>query len=119
MSNSLREQQLDALKNADLYIDNLVEGMMQCVKCLSDSNLKEGYELIVTITEGLQWVYEVVELTKPILTEAIEEIELNERLNELVEALENEDLMLISDLYEYEIIPLLKGWQGIIKNSLL
>ncbi|MCS4472017.1 hypothetical protein JQ036_17840 [Clostridium botulinum] len=45
--------------------------------------------------------------------------ELNNKLEEIVEAIEFQDFILVGDLFEYEILPEVESMEEIINKSLL
>ncbi|WP_069650363.1 hypothetical protein [Caloranaerobacter ferrireducens] len=104
----------EALETLYDYSFRLIDGINAAVEDFREQREDKGLEILPQIIEGLQWAIEVVFRTKYVLQEyeiEIEEEEIKDLLNELLDAVENQDYVLISDLLEYEIIELLKEWQ--------
>ncbi len=117
MKEELKEQQFEALQTANEYIENLIKGIEDCIKYLRADRVDEGANLIPLIVEGIQWIYDVVRLTKDVQKDEIDEKEIENKFEELVEAIENQDFVLIADLFEYEILPVLNSWKAYINSS--
>lgn len=93
------------------YIPKLLKAVSNIVYNMQSGNEGEGISLMPNILEGLQWVIEAVHgmqqhgylinIDIPVMTE---------RLRELQEALEIRDYVLIADIFEYEVSPLLENW---------
>ncbi|MEY7998805.1 hypothetical protein AB8U03_01110 [Clostridium sp. Mt-5] len=108
----------EALKTADEYMDNLKSGISSAVEKFQSGEENSALQIIPLVIDGLQWIVQVVTLTKDIQKGEIDLFEFNKKLNEVVEAIENEDYVLIGDLFEYEIIPSLENMHIIIKKSI-
>ncbi len=103
------------------YIPVLCQGLRQSAQMLQETNLGEGIKLFQESIDGLSWVTQVLSgadiyLFKndelnfygTIYQEAIGRF--SEIVNELMIAWKNEDYILISDLLEYELIPVVEEW---------
>lgn len=104
----------EALESLYDYSFRLIDGINVVVEDFRQQREDKGLKILPQIIEGLQWAIEVVFRTKYVFKEygiEIEEEEIKNLLNELLDAVENQDYVLISDLLEYEIIELLKKWQ--------
>jgi hypothetical protein len=108
----------DLLNSTGKYITRLKDGILKCSKHFQSGQINEGAESVLSIIEGLQWLIDAVTLTVDIQKEPIYSSEINEMLNEIVKAFQNEDYILVGDLFEYEIIPVLNKWDKIINISL-
>lgn len=114
------EDKLEVLRDAYNYIDNLKKGIEDLSERINKGNEEKGLTLIPLISDGLEWVTKVIELTKDVQKEEVSTGDLNEKLKEIIEAIDNEDYILVGDLFNYEIIPILdeiKGKIGIIVNN--
>ncbi|MGK0469235.1 hypothetical protein [Clostridium sp.] len=105
-------EQFETLQSVKEYMVNLINGIGKAVEYFQAGEDRKGYELISPITEGIQWMSEALMLTKDIHHQDIELQAMNEKLKEIVEALENEDFILIGDLFEYELKPILVDIQN-------
>lgn len=104
-------EEIDALISAYNYINNIKDSLISLIYYIDSDNYGKSIELINTISEGMELVVNIIRLTENIHNGNIDFIELNNRLLELVEALENEDYILVRDLFEYEIFNTLIGIQ--------
>jgi|GEM_PF-1989663 len=112
------EKVKEVIINCNEYIDKLKEdGILKLINGIQGGNEEESLTLIPLIADGLQWVIEVVEKTKDMQIEKININKLLENLEEINTALENEDYILMSDIFEFEIFEELNSIQKLlIKN---
>jgi lipopolysaccharide biosynthesis regulator YciM len=92
------------------YMNKLNAGILTAAQYFQNGNYYEALDLTVQITEGLQWVIQVINLNKELYNEESQIEELNEKLNEALEAFQNQDYILIGDLFEYEISPIIENY---------
>lgn len=114
----MMNEQIAALKSADEYLVNLSEGISNVAGFINDGKIEEACGLIPAIAEGLDWIMKVVVLTKEVQKEEILTNDIHEYLDGIVEALESEDYILVGDLFNYEILPILYRIHGQIKEIL-
>lgn len=112
------DEKIDILVTASEYIKKLNSAIITLTEYFQSGDYSKGSALTVDIAEGLKWVLDVVILTKDIQKENIEIDEINEKLNEIVIAFENEDYILIGDLFQYEIYPLLEDIKEKINKTI-
>jgi hypothetical protein len=80
---------------------------------------------MLDLIEGLDWLVKAIEGTKDLQGEhAIDISIINPIFSQLIEAYENLDYVFISDLLEYEVVPIVSGWknqlqkvEGVIENG--
>lgn len=114
------ENKMEALSDAYNYIDNLKNGIGDLSNAINSGDEKKGVKLIPLISDGIEWLTQVIRLTNDIYKEDVFIGNLNEKLKEIIEALDNEDYILVGDLFIYEISPILdeiKGNIGKLINS--
>lgn len=99
--------QIKALQTADEYLVRLKSGVNDVVDLINDDKNEEACELIPLISEGLDWLIKVIILTKESQKDEILISDSSEHLNEIVEGLDSKDYMLVGDLFNYEILPIL------------
>ena len=104
----MNNEQLEALKTADEYLYNLKDGVKKVSQYIDEGREQEGINLIPLVADGLKWLIDAVQATTDVQKEKIETENMNEFLGEIVEALENEDYILVGDLFNYEIHPILE-----------
>lgn len=100
-------EKMEALVTANEYMNNLKNGVNMLVNYIQGGEENKGISLIPDIADGISWVVEVMKLTKDVHKQEIDVLMIDEKLNEVVEAIENEDFILVGDLFEYEILPIL------------
>ena len=104
----MNTEQLEALKTADVYMDNLKGGIINIAEAIQEGKEQEAINIIPQVVDGMQWIIDVIELTKSVQKEKIKLEEINEHIEEMIEAFENEDFSLVGDLFNYEILPILE-----------
>ena len=112
------QQKLEALQEANEYMQRLIKGSCTTITYLKQGNLTEGYRLLSQIADGLEWLGDIFILTNDIQKEKVDANDLQEIINEIVDAMENEDTGLIADLIEYEMIAKVEGWIGQVNSTL-
>lgn len=110
------EQQIEALKTAYEYINNLKQGINTLVQYLQEENERKACEMIPLVADGIEWVTQVVRLTGDVHKGEISCKEITKKLGEIVEALDSEDYVLVNDLFYYEISPILEEIQSQIRE---
>ncbi|BFN05020.1 hypothetical protein [Clostridium tetani] len=105
------EQKLEALETAKNYIDNLKEAIDSIFNYISEGKENNALDLIPDFAEGIEWLSQILVLTKEVHKKDLNIDGLNDILNEVVEAIENEDYILVGDLFKYEIYEILDQTQ--------
>jgi hypothetical protein len=113
------EEKIEALKTADEYIDNLKNGIENLVNKINSGEEHNGVSLIPTMVDGLDWLVNIIKLTSDLHNGTISTENINEILAQIIEALENEDYVLIGDLFNYEFLPILENIQVSIRKITL
>lgn len=106
------EQKLEALETAKNYINNLKEAIDKIYNHILEDKENNALALIPDFAEGVEWLSQVLVLTKDVHKKDLNMDGLNDILNEIVEAIENEDYILVGDLFKYEIYELLDEVQS-------
>jgi len=106
MNNEVKE----VLETAYEYMNKLNGGVLTAAKYFQNGNYRDALDLTIQITEGIEWTIKVINLNKNLYTEEERIQELNEKLKETLEAFENGDYVLIGDLFEYEISPIIENY---------
>ena len=110
------ELKRETLEMANEYMNNLFSGVKHSVELLYSGNESEGFSLIPSICEGIQWVTEVLALTK---NEDLDLVNiLYGKLEEIIESFENKDYILVADLLNYELLSVLQDIQLYIEEKL-
>jgi hypothetical protein len=104
-------EKIEVLKTAFEYIGKLIDGIHTAVTKYQGGYESEGTKWTVQIADGLNWLIEALTLTADAQIEKIDISLLNPYLLEVNEALENTDYVLLADLLNYEILPILEEWE--------
>lgn len=107
---------LQLIENIKILISNLEDLIKETYEQFQSGRELEGMENMPELIDGLQYCIENIVINKEILEYDINIQEVNERLRELMNALENEDNVLIADILQYEIYIMVNEWGNFIKN---
>lgn len=86
------------------YLTNLPEGCQSIAKAFSDLRIEDGYDLIMSFTEGIEWLQSV----RQRIPVDFPELELKEALQQLLYELECQNFMLIISLFSKKIPEIIK-----------
>lgn len=111
-------EKVDTLQTVSEYMVNLITGIEKAVEYFQSGEERKGCELISPITEGIQWMSDALTATKHMHKQDIDLNDMNGKLSDIVEALVNEDYILIGDLFQYELIPLIEDIQSNLNKIL-
>lgn len=103
-----KKEILSTLKN---YLTGFIPGVEDIINLFRIGKEAEALSFMKDAIDGLQWIYDAVVLTQDIQVKKIEVSSIGPFFVEMVDALESMDYILLGDLLEYEIIPILKQWQ--------
>ncbi|OIJ22370.1 hypothetical protein BKP45_06970 [Anaerobacillus alkalidiazotrophicus] len=107
---------LETLKE---YLPKLVGASEEIASQLQSGKDVEAIELLQQFLEGLNWVVSVfIHLKKIGYDLGLNSEQLNEFLIQIEKALISKDNVLIADLFEYEISPILSLWLEKVENNL-
>lgn len=96
----------DIIMTFNEYLVKVPAGCVYIEEQLRTDNLKTGLDTIKDFSEGLLWMIEVVEsLRKNGVNIEFDLNAITEFLLEINEALMNNDIYLVADLFAYEIKP--------------
>lgn len=99
------KEKIEALTTASEYIERLEKGIEDISYYMEIENEVEACRIISDATEGIQWLLDVIRLTEDVHNKQLSTEKIEENLVEIVEALENEDYILVGDLFNYELLP--------------
>lgn len=112
-------EQIEALNTANEYLDNLKNGIKEVVLYIENEEEEKACSMIPLIADGIDWIMKVVNLTSDVHKGRIQLNGIEDKINELADALENEDYILVGDLFHYEILPVLEKAHDDIKEVIL
>ena len=98
------------------------EGSRQIAQLFRQADDAEALEMLQDLLEVTREFLGMVgllryEYTSPGTDSISDRIEtISSLLGEMIEVLENEDWILLADLLEYEFLPTVKDWEGVIRN---
>lgn len=103
---------VETLETCKEYLPKLIEGINKAVELLQKGEEQEGMGLLVPIFEGMEWITSaVVRLQGFGIGSSIALNELTDHFGELEQSLGFKDFTTVTDLFQYEIIPVLERWQ--------
>ncbi len=112
----LENQKKELVVSLKEYLERFIPGTQKAVKWLQQGEEQKALEAIVDIAEGLEWISEAISLTQELYSSVLETDKINDFLIQLNQALEESDTVLIADILEYEIIPIIEEWNKVINK---
>ncbi|WP_456273260.1 hypothetical protein [Bacillus sp. AK031] len=102
---------METIKSIKEYIPKMVNGCKQTVEDLQEGNEANALQLVPHIIEGLDWIVQALAgIQKNGLLLNIDFNELNSHLGEMLSSLEINDYVLLADIIDYELVPILNDW---------
>lgn len=96
----------ELIEDYNEYLKKVYPGCKKIVINFSEEKLYEALQMILDFSEGMLWIESISNHLKNegiIVSLDIEKIK--EYLLEINEGLENQDFLLVSDIFEYELMP--------------
>ncbi|MGL4761235.1 MAG: hypothetical protein ACRCWG_07210 [Sarcina sp.] len=112
------ENKLEILKSVSEYILKLNIAIEDASTYMDNDKVREGYDLVTKISDGLVWVIDVINLTEDLNGEKKLVDKILEYSMEIIEAIEENEYILVGDLLKYEIRPILENINRKIINEL-
>lgn len=112
------EMQREALTTANEYLFNLRNGVEETVTLFEQEQYSKACNMVASIADGIEYIEKIISLTKNVLIKELDNNKLNNILNDIVKAIENEDFVLVGDLLNYEILPILQEIHNVIQESI-
>lgn len=117
----------DSLTGISDYISRLQKHSLEIAEKIRFEPGAEGHQQFSEVISGVQWLIEALQALRPNLLSARKDASLisewqaaeqktMKAVKELVEAYENQDFVLASDVLEYELTTALGGWSEILKR---
>lgn len=100
------------------YLSKLIPAIENAGNKFCKNEKEEGYKLTILIADGIQWVIGMISSYNVIALSEKQISELNNKLIQVVEAMEIGDYILVGDLLTYEIKPELELIKENIEGSL-
>ncbi|NLY74096.1 MAG: hypothetical protein GX075_02185 [Firmicutes bacterium] len=106
------EEYTQTVKTFNEYLDRMNTAVEHICEDLQESDYQELNMTMPAVVEGLAWIYEAAtEFVRLGKIEAGEFHSFEGLVGNLGEAMENHDYLLLHDLMEFELIPLLKRFK--------
>lgn len=118
MEKTLQEQQIEAMQTANEYIEKLINGINMCMDTIREEKNDEATNLLSYIVEGIEWISEIIRLTKEIQKENMDEEVMKEFYLYLNKKIHENDFDKVIYIFNDKILPLLKEWEKIISDSM-
>lgn len=103
---------LELKKSLVSYLERVENALPDIVSGYRFGNEQQANEQMILLTKGLDWIGEAMDALRGYHSLSI--VEIKEFLEELNEAFENGDMVLIADLLEYELSPKVQQWRQIL-----
>ena len=103
----------ETLEEINAYLPKMIKGIEGFVE--SQLEGQESKKLLSNIFDGLEWIVQAVSLTNKFKPGDMKEQELMEIFPVLIKAYENNDYVLVGDILDYEIKPVLEKWAAQIQ----
>jgi hypothetical protein len=98
----------ETIESIKEYTPKLIDATTQITEYLQTENDFDALQLIIQVSEGIDWLMQAVNHIQNLKgVQIVDTEELASKLKEVNEALEARDFVLTADLFEYEINPLL------------
>lgn len=107
----------ETLEEAKSYIQKLIAGVEEFVNYLAQSKYNEAVRMLPQIIDGLEWEFKVIYYLAENLKNDFELSRCKDLFAEISKVIENNDFVAVKDLFEYEIIPLLKMWLNYMEEE--
>ena len=121
MKNSFKAME-ETIESVGEYLGGVVAGLKIISEHIQTGREDKALTMSIDLIDGLKWLSEAFELTRPLQEFhgcIINTSELKDLLTPLVEAFENSDYVMLSDILEYELSPLVGDWDKTVKELLL
>ena len=116
------------LANALDYLKKLIPGFEQAADLFRAGNEQEANKYYLQILDGIDWFSQVISIImnpdegKLELLDAddenlqVRQEKLTDLMNQMLEANQNQDWVLLADILEYEMVPFYKDWEKILSK---
>ena len=91
------EKKLETLSEVYLYLEKFETIIINEIEKIKEGNVKDVYNIIVQMSEGIEWLLKVFTLTEDVQVQKIDVQEMNRVISNIVDALENKDIILLKD----------------------
>lgn len=107
----------EVLRSVGDFLEKLIQEIEYSVNLFQGGKENEACQHITDIIEVLISIVDGISLTNEIQKNKINISEINEYLIEINQCFNNKDYILLSDLLEYEVMPILSQWRLKISDN--
>lgn len=104
----------ESLVDAGVYVGKLLRAIDDILDNFLSGKENVALQELPDMTDGFEWILNVIELTRPTQEELGIEFagvpQFMEGIKEIVAAFENNDYVLLGDLLNYELKPVIEKW---------
>jgi predicted house-cleaning noncanonical NTP pyrophosphatase (MazG superfamily) len=110
------------------YLPHLKENLQKTIAEFSRGKQREGMNLLINCIDGLNWFNTIIIGVEKILgidliefnvggeSIANKKVKLADVLRDLLSSLQNQDMVMVSDLIEYELVPQIEDWINVVSE---
>lgn len=107
------EKYLELFEELKVYVGKLNNSIENVYSTFRGEQYLEAFEIVPYIIDGIAWSVDAITLLKEYIDYEVDTVSFNNKLGELMDAFENKDNVLIGDIFEYEIYPIVLEWEKI------
>ena len=108
MGNNIEFNEL--VESAASYAGNLYNGLEKIVNNLREDNVRTGLSMFADATEGIDWLIQAASIISNSDYDKFDIEPMKGHFAEMNESAENMDYVLLTDLIEYEMLPIVEDW---------
>ena len=91
------------------FLGDFEGGIRQTVSLFQEGSIEKARQNTIQVIDGLGWIMEAIAVLQDMVE--IDVTQLTATLEQLQISLENDDDVMISDLFENELLPVLAKWK--------
>lgn len=114
----MKQDKYELLQTALEYAQKLNQGTIQAAQYYRNGEIEKGHEYVTMITEGLEWLINGLVILEDVLIKELDVTTINDLIEEYITATENDDIVLMADLLEYEIAETIQSWYEILAQTI-
>ena len=114
----MTNEKIEIIQSVYEYMGKLIDGIEKMIDKFYEGLDKEGCEILSFASEGLEWTIKALELCEDEINTKVELEKLIQIFGEAVNGLENDDYILVADIFSYEVIPVLNDIKKKVHSNL-
>ena len=108
---NLIKTMIEGIENVNLYIEAIANKFYE-------GDEKVACEGVAFVAEELQWIFKGLAIISDIVNTREKNDNISEQLFLVVEGMENEDYILVGDIFNYELKPLLEDLIELLREKI-